>query len=165
MNIMLGLKNCAISLISVCCVATLVVAQRTPPPRSKTPTLKLVDNARDLAPLYQSSDPSIRRNGSYIVKLKKTTGFDDFTGLLGKLTDQNKKAPSGGGVPVQGLSGYSTIGLGVMAELNDNALKVVSVSRKNVLFFAPINGLSHYPPGAMVEFDKVEYQMPHGRVD
>ena len=123
---MVRVKNCAILLLSLCCVA-LVVAQRTPPPRSETPTLDLVDNTTGLAPLYQSSDPTVRRNGNYIIKLKQTTEFDDFGRLLGKLSDQNKNAPSGA-VPVQGLSGYSTVGLGVMAELNDDALKVVSIS-------------------------------------
>ena len=119
-------ENCAILLLSVCCAATLVIAQRTPPPCvEEPPKLDLVDNSPGLAPLFRSSDPSVRRNGSYIIKLKKTTEFDDFGRLLGKLNDQNKNAPSGS-VPVQGLSGYSTVGLGVMAELNDDALKVVS---------------------------------------
>ena len=119
-------KNCAILLLSMCCVV-LVVAQRTPPPRSEKPTLDLVDNTPGLAPLYQSSDPTVRRNGSYIIKLKQTTEFDDYGRLLGKLHDQNRNVPSGA-VPVQGLSGYSTMGLGVMAKLNNDALKVVSIS-------------------------------------
>ena len=123
---MVRVKNCAILLLSVCCIA-LIVAQRTPPPRSGTPTLVLVDNTTGLAPLYQSSDPTVRRNGSYIIKLKQTTEFDDFGRFLGKLSDQNKNAPSGA-VPVQGLRGYSTVGLGVIAELNDDALKVVGIS-------------------------------------
>ncbi|XP_065900631.1 uncharacterized protein [Dysidea avara] len=118
-------ENCAVLLFSVCFVATLVVAQRTPPPRvEKPPKLDLVDNTPGLAPLFRSSDPSVRRNGSFIIKLKKTTEFDDYSTLLGKLNDQNKNATSGA-VPVQGLSGYSTVGLGVMAELNDDALKMV----------------------------------------
>ena len=121
---MVRVKSSACLLLSVFCVVTVVVAQRKPPPRVDPPKLRLVDNTPGLAPLYRSSDPNVRRNGNYIVKLKQKTEFDDFNRLLGKLNDQNKDAPSGS-VPVQGLSGYSTVGPGVMAELNDNALKVV----------------------------------------
>ena len=123
---MVRVKNVRANLLfSVCCVTMLVVAQRTPPPREEPPKLNLVDNTPGLAPFYRSSDPSVRRNGSYIIKLKKTTEFDDFGRLLGKLSDLNKNVSSGS-VPVQGLCGYSAIGLGVIAELNDDALKVVS---------------------------------------
>ena len=107
------------------CVASLVTAQRTPPPRMDPPTLELVDSRPGFSPLYQGSDPSLRRNGRHIIKLKETTRFDDMGRLVGKLSDQNKNAPAGS-VPVRGMSGYSTVGLGVMAELNKDVLDVVS---------------------------------------
>ncbi|XP_065902782.1 aqualysin-1-like [Dysidea avara] len=106
------------------CVASLVTAQRTPPPRMDPPTLELVDSRPGFSPLYQGSDPSLRRNGRHIIKLKETTRFDDMGRLVGKLSDQNKNAPAGS-VPVRGMSGYSTVGLGVMAELNKDVLDVV----------------------------------------
>ena len=136
MNMVLR-KNCAILLIFVCCVATFVVAKRTspsrappsraPPPREEPPSLSLVDSKPGFSPLYQGTNESLR------LKLKETTDsaydneFDNLGRLLGKLNDQNENAPPGS-VRVQGLSSYSTVGLGVMAELTDDALDVVSTS-------------------------------------
>ena len=141
---MLLMKNCtAILLISLCCVATLVAAQRTrptrptspprtPPPREEAPTLDLVDNRPGYSPLYQGTVESSRIKGRYIISMKKSREHDDLGLLLSKLSSQNKDAPSGS-VPVQGLSGYSTVGRGVMAELDDDALDLVNIVAKYVL--------------------------------
>jgi len=135
------MKNCVILLISLCCGASLVrdVAGRTPPPRitpsrappprEEPPTLSLVDSRPGFSPLYQGTNETLRLKGRYIIKLKETTEaaydneYNNLGRLLGKLSDQNKDAPSGT-VRVQGS--YSTVGLGVMAELTDDALEVVS---------------------------------------
>jgi len=122
-------------------VATFGVAKRTspsrappsraPPPREEPPTLSLVDSKPGFSPLYQGTSESLRLKGRYIIKMKETTEsaydneFDNLGRLLGKLSDQNENAPPGS-VRVQGLSSYSTVGLGVMASLTDDALDVVS---------------------------------------
>ena len=92
---------------------------------------RLVDQRRGFSPLYRSSDATRRRNGSYIIKLKNSTRFDDMGRLMARLTDQDQN-PNDNAV-VQGLSGYSMVGLGVMATLNQNALDSVSTTDSDVL--------------------------------
>ena len=108
-------------LVLFCCAA--VLAQRDPLGRNPSrPTL--VDKRPGYRPLFRSSDETKRRNGSYIIKLKKTTQFQDLGRIMARLTDQDQD-PKDDAV-VQGLSGYSMVGLGVMATLNEKALDSVS---------------------------------------
>ena len=108
---------------------TTVLAQTgippTPPTREPS-RLSLVDPQPGYSPLYQSSDEKNRRNGSYIIKLKDSTRFDDLGRIMARLTDQDQD-PNDNAV-VQGLSGYSMVGLGVMATLNQEALDSVSIA-------------------------------------
>ena len=102
-------------------------AQRVAPTRRPASKPVLVDPRPGFSPLYQSSDQSKRRNGTYIIKLKDTTKFDDLGRIMAKLTDQDQD-PKDDAV-VQGLSGYSMVGLGVMASLNNKALDSVSSAK------------------------------------
>lgn len=118
----MAINHCStILLLSLCCTA--VLAQRVKPTREPSKP-KLIDDRPGYSPLYQSSDESRRRSGSYIIKLKDTTEFDDLGRIMAKLTDQDQDPNSN--VAVQGLSGYSMVGLGVMATLNQEALDTVS---------------------------------------
>ena len=118
----------AILLLSLCC--TIILAQRVQPTRQPSrPTL--VDERPGYSPLYLSSDETKRRNGSYIIKLKDSTKFDDLGRIMAKMTDQDQD-PSDEAV-VQGLSGYSMVGLGMMASLNQKALDSVSVTKQRRL--------------------------------
>ena len=120
--------------IKCSCVALLlfygyatIIAQREQPTREPSRQV-LVDERKGFSPLYHSSDETRRRNGSYIIKLKKTTSFDDLDRIMAKLTDQNQN--SSDEVAVQGLSGYSMVGQGVMAMLNKKALDTVSTTKQ-----------------------------------
>ena len=113
--------------IKCCCLLLLlflfyitVWAQPRDPQNREPSRPKLVDNRPGYRPLYQSSDESRRRNGSYIIKLKNTTRFEDLGRIMARLTDQDDD-PNDEAI-VQGLSGYSMVGLGVMATLNQKAL-------------------------------------------
>ena len=110
-------------LLFLCCAT--VLAQLTPLDREPSRP-RLVDQRPGYRPLYQSSDETKRRNGSYIIKLKDTIGYDDLGRIMGRLTDQDQN-PNDDAV-VQGLSGYSMVGLGVMATLNQKALDSVSTA-------------------------------------
>ena len=104
-----------------CCAA--VLAQRSPLGRDPSrPTL--VDDKSGYRPLFRSSDETRRRNGTYIIKLKEKTQFQDLGRIMARLTDQDQDPKDD--AQVQGLSGYSMVGLGVMATLNEKALDSVS---------------------------------------
>ena len=111
----------AILLLILCCTA--IPAQRVQPTRVPS-SQTLVDDKEGYSPLYQSSDNSKRRTGHYIVKLKDTTKFDDLGRIMAKMTDQGQN-PNDEAV-VQGLSGFSMVGQGMMASLNQKALDSVS---------------------------------------
>ena len=115
-------------LLILCCTA--ILAQREQPTRV-TSSQTLVDDRPGYRPLYRSSDKSKRRSGSYIVKLKNTTKFDDLGRIMAKMTDQDQD-PNDEAV-VQGLSGYSMVGLGMMASLNKKALDSVSTTKQRRL--------------------------------
>ena len=108
-------------LLFLCCATAL--AQITQLDREPSRP-RLVDERPGYRPLYQSSDETKRRNGSYIIKLKDSIRYDDLGRLMARMTDQAQNP--NGEVMVQGLSGYSMVGLGVMATLNQNALDSVS---------------------------------------
>ena len=117
--------SCVVLLLFYSCAT--IIAQREQPTREPSRQV-LVDERKGFRPLYQSSDETRRRNGSYIIKLKDTTKFDDLGRIMAKMTDQNED--SSDEVTVQGLSGYSMVGLGVMATLNKNALDTVSTTKQ-----------------------------------
>ena len=120
----MAVKFYSLMLLLFLCCAT-VLAQLTPLDREPSRP-RLVDQRPGYRPLYQSSDETKRRNGSYIIKLKNTTRIDDLGRIMGRLTDQDQN-PNDDAV-VQGLSGYSMVGLGVMATLNQEALDSVSTA-------------------------------------
>ena len=120
----MAVKFYSLMLLLFLCCAT-VLAQPTPLDREPSRP-RLVDQRPGYRPLYQSSDETKRRNGSYIIKLKNTTRIDDLGRIMGRLTDQDQN-PNDDAV-VQGLSGYSMVGLGVMATLNQEALDSVSTA-------------------------------------
>lgn len=110
-------------LLFLCCAMAL--AQPTQLDREPSRP-RLVDERPGFSPLYRSSDETKRRNGSYIIKLKDSRRVDDLGRIMGRLTDQDQN-PNDDAV-VQGLSGYSMVGLGVMATLNQEALDSVSTA-------------------------------------
>ena len=112
---------------------TAILAQRVQPTRNP-PSQTLVDDRPGYSPLYQSSDETRRRNGNYIIKLKDTTEIDDLGRIMAKMTTQaQRSANSSDEVVVQGLSGYSMVGLGMMATLNQKALDEVSAAKQRRL--------------------------------
>ena len=121
--------QCVILLLCIC--STAILAQRVQPTRDPSRQM-LVDQRPGYRPLYQSSDESRRINGSYIIKLKDSTKIDDLGRIMAKMTDQDQD-PSNEAV-VQGLSGYSMVGLGMMASLNQKALDSVSTKWSDTAF-------------------------------
>ena len=120
-------------LLCLCCAT--IVAQREPPRRQPSRP-RLVDVRPGYSPLYQSSDETKRRNGSYIVKLKDTRKLDDLGRIMAKLTTQAQRSDSSDeAVVVQGLSGYSMVGLGMMAILNQKALDEVSTTKLYIVCY------------------------------
>ena len=118
----MAVKFCS-AILLLCLCYTTARAQRITPDRNPS-SPKLVDPRPGYSALYQGSDESRRRNGIYIIKLKNTTKFDDLGRLMAKMTDQGQSPNSD--EMVQGLSGYSMVGLGLIAMLNDKALDTVS---------------------------------------
>ena len=122
----MAVKYSVVFLLFLCCTA--IQGQRVQPTR-KPPSQTLVDVKPGYSPLYQSTDETKRRTGNYIIKLKDTTDFDDLGRIMAKMTTQAQRSANSSDdekVVVQALSGFSVVGQGVMATLNQNALDAVS---------------------------------------
>ena len=109
-------------LLFLCCATSLAQIPLNREPSSPT----LVDERPGYRPLYQSSDETKRRNGSYIITLKDSIRTDDLGRLMARMTSASTTPNDS--VVVQGLSGFSMVGLGVMATLNQAALDLVSTA-------------------------------------
>ena len=122
------IKFYSLMLLLFLCYTTVLAQTGIPPtPPTREPSrLSLVDSRPGYSPLYQSSDETRRRNGSYIIKLKDSTRFDDLGRIMARLTNEDQDPKND--ARVQGLSGYSMVGLGVMATLNQEALDSVSIA-------------------------------------